>query len=108
MPDPIEQAIEEEVERRVAERLRQAQAEVLAVLRPYGVPNPGDLDGGERMTRSDVARELGVTPSKLRTLEKQRAVSVTRGGPGGGRVMLDPAEVADALGIEYPPKPRRK
>ena len=87
-------------------RVRAAVNDALAdVLRDVGVRAPRELSAaasdssGERMTRSDTARLFGVTMSKLRSLESRGLISPRR---RGGRIMLDPDEVATALGVAKP------
>jgi hypothetical protein len=63
-----------------------------------GVKLPG-ASMGRRITRSDAARLFGVSMSKLRGMESRGAIHPRR---KGGRIMLDPDEVAKALGVETP------
>jgi NADPH-dependent glutamate synthase beta subunit-like oxidoreductase len=104
LSETIEQQIEEEVERRVQERmraiqdrLREATAEALA--EPTPKRSRARADG---VTRSEAGRLFGVKTSKLRSLETRGLIRTWRSGPGGGRVMVDPNEVAEALGVPVP------
>jgi DNA-binding transcriptional MerR regulator len=101
--DAIQRAADEQVREavaRIAEALKASTAELLDDIAQHPeqlleleAPTEG------RLARSDVARLFKVTPSKLRTLERQGKVSVYK---PAGIVWLDPEEVADALGVPVP------
>ena len=87
-------------------RVRAAVDQALAdVLRDVGVRAPGELraaaddPSGDMLTRTDVSRLFGVTMSKLRSMESRGVITPRR---RGGRIMLDPDEVATALGVARP------
>jgi hypothetical protein len=104
--DPIDEAIQRvtdervrEAVARIAEQLKATTAEMLDEIarHPEQLVDAQDPKSG-RMTRSDVKTLLGVSVSRLRTLERNGKISVYR----DGRVWLDPREVADALGVPVP------
>lgn len=105
--DAIQRAADEQVREavaRIAEALKASTTDLLDDIARH----PEQLLDGEspskgRLSRSDIARMFKVTPSKLRTLERQGKVSVHK---PAGIVWLDPEEVAEALGVPY--KARRE
>jgi hypothetical protein len=58
-----------------------------------------NITSTDRVTRSDAARMFGVTTSRLRGMESRGDITPRR---NGRRVMLDPNEVASALGVPVP------
>lgn len=111
MPDPREvlerEAAEalEAAKQRIRDAVEQATQDVLAELGASvhreltAAATGGSSTHDNRVTRSDAVRMFKTTTSKLRSLEARGLVHPRR---RGGRIMVDPEEVATALGVLMP------
>lgn len=110
MPDPrdvLEHEADvalEEAKARIRAAIEEATRDVLAEISTSGAASLRGAARGSssmegRVMRAEAARMFNVPMSTLRGLENRGKIHTRR---KGGRVMLDPAEVAKALGVAVP------